>query len=462
MTRILTLLAILAVLQGPVSAQYSIQVRVDSVQTRKAFLLDYIGMKNNLVDSAKISPDGSFSFTLPATAHPGMYRIVIGPNSFWDIIFNREQIRMRTHFAAIIDSLKVLESKENQLLNRYMQYFVGISRKAELLQRLAGLYPPGEPFHQQIVKELNNLKAADPDQVSRDIIAKNPGTYVSGFLQLELAPIVPAGIAPKDQLVYIIEHFWENVNFTDTTMMYGPALSNKVRTYFTRLLPQAYPPANLEQAMKKGLDKLMSLAAINMVIFDFLLDDIADWAERSEFDDFFSYLTESYLAQASCTDEKRAGKIGDMVESYQKTAIGKQVPEIVIPREKNGALMLSEIPSKYVLVVFWASWCPHCSQLLPELKKLYDRYERSDLEIVAISLDQKRNEWEQAIKSNGYDWINHSELKGWDCSIAYDYGIRATPTLILVDKKRTVVAKPRNASALEQKLFELGIKPVKQ
>ena len=87
-------------------AQYTIQVKVDSMPTKKAFLFEYVGLNRNMVDSAKTSPDGSFSFTLPAAAHPGMYRIVVGPEQFWDIIFNREQIRMRTHFSAIIDSLK--------------------------------------------------------------------------------------------------------------------------------------------------------------------------------------------------------------------------------------------------------------------------------------------------------------------------------------------------------------------
>jgi thiol-disulfide isomerase/thioredoxin len=243
--------------------------------------------------------------------------------------------------------------------------------------------------------------------------------------------------------------------------MYNPGLVNKALTFFG-LFPRAYPPDQAEAAMKKGLDRLMSAAAGNDVLFQFLLGDIADWAERTEYDDFFGYLTESYLAQASCTDEKKKGEFQELVQSYQKTSPGKTVPEIVIPRDQKGALLLSEIPARYTLVVFWASWCPHCSEMLPKLEKLYERYSRSDLEILAISLDNKKKDWEDAIQKNGFTWINYSELKGWDCSIAYDYGIRATPTLILVDPKRTVIAKPRNPEMLQQKLFELGIRTIKQ
>jgi hypothetical protein len=88
-------------------AQYSIQVKVDSMRTKKAYLFDYVGMNSKSGGLGKSSTRWfSFSFTLPANAHPGMYRVVVGPEQFWDLIFNREQIRMRTHFSAIIDSLK--------------------------------------------------------------------------------------------------------------------------------------------------------------------------------------------------------------------------------------------------------------------------------------------------------------------------------------------------------------------
>jgi thiol-disulfide isomerase/thioredoxin len=448
------------IVQITLPAQYTIQVKVDSMPTKKAYLFDYLGLNRNIVDSAKASPDGSFSFTLPASAHPGMYRIVVGPEQFWDIIFNHEQIRMRTSFSSIIDSLKVLESKENQLLNAYMHFFIDLQRKGDMLQRLAGMYPVSDPFHLQIVKELQKVKASDPEKLTREIIEKNPDTYVSGFLKLELSPKVPAGIQPKEELKYVLDHFWDNIPFTNTDQMYSPGLVNKVRTYFS-LFRRAYPAAIVEPEMMKGLDRLMKAAAVNEVLTQFLLEDIAKWAEQADFDQFFGYLTEAYLAQATCTDEKKKGQFKELVDSYQKTAPGKQVPEIVIPRDPKGAIVLSEIPSRYILVVFWASWCPHCIEMLPKLNAVYQKYSRNDLEVVAISVDSKKQDWEDALKKNGFSWINYSELKGWDCSIAYDYGIRATPTMILIDRKRIVIAKPKNPEVLQQKLTELGVRTIK-
>lgn len=451
------LLLLFICLRISLSAQYSIQVKVDSMPTGKAYLFEYMGINRQMVDSARATSDGSFSFILPANAHPGMYRIVVGPEQFWDILFNREQIRMRTHFSSVIDSLKVLESNENQLLTSYMHFFIDIQKKGDLLLRLSKLYPANDPFQQQLTRELQKVRAADPGKITREIIGKHPETYAARFLALELPPEIPADVPAKEEFNYVIEHFWDRVNFKDTTHMYSPGLINKVRNYFS-LFQRFYPPTELEPALMKGLDRLMSAAAVNDVLFEFLLEDIAQWAERTEYDDFFTYLTENYLAQASCTDEKKQGEFRELVEAYRKTAPGMKVPEIVIPRDSGGALMLSQVPARYVLIVFWASWCPHCNEMLPKLASIYQQYNRADLEIIAISLDQNRKDWEDAIRRYNYSWINHSELKGWDCSIAYDYGIRGTPTMILIDRNRTVISKPRNPDLLQQKLAELGVR----
>ncbi|MCP4552210.1 MAG: redoxin domain-containing protein [Bacteroidetes bacterium] len=45
---------------------------------------------------------------------------------------------------------------------------------------------------------------------------------------------------------------------------------------------------------------------------------------------------------------------------------------------------LKSIDSKYTLVIFWVSWCPHCTNLLPELHEFYlDK--KGQLEMISIS-----------------------------------------------------------------------------
>lgn len=441
-------------------AQYSIRIQVDSMPNRKAFLLEFIGVNTQLVDSARVEADGRFQFLLPENAHPGMYRIVVGPNNFWDILFNREPVELRTHYASLVDSLKVISSEDNKLLKEYMHFYITLNRKSEALQQLLRLYPASDPFHRQLRTELQKINQTDQESISREIIAKNPGSYAARFLKAELSPAIPADLPPEEELSYVLDHFFDNINFTDTALLYSPPLIGKVRSFFS-LIPQANPPAMVEEAMKLGLDRLMSMAVVNDVLYQYILEDISKWAERSEYEEFFAYLTEFYLTGAACKDEERAGELEEILESIRKTAVGTKAPEMILPMDTGVPVILSDIPARYKLVLFWATWCPHCTQMLPEIKRIYQTYRFAGFEVVAISLDQVRSEWQKTIANGGYDWINYSELKGWDCTIAHDYGIRATPTMILMSRDRTILAKPRNPQMLEQKLREVMSAPVR-
>lgn len=426
--------------------------------TSKAYLYEFRGDKTIMLDSARTSTPGNILFTLPKDAHPGLYRIVVGPNNFWDIIFNRENIRLRTHYASVLDSLKVLESVENTLLRNYMTYFIKLNRKAEGISRLMPLYDKQSDFFKSLEGELMNLRREDPQKVSREIIENNPETYAARFLKVEQNPVVPVGMGRDEELAYILDHFFDNIDFSDSTLIYSPPLITKVRAYF-RMFEQAYPPAESEGKMLKGLDRLMSKAAISDPVFDFIISDLAEYYERSEYESFFAYLTETYLLDAACTDDERSMELSEILASIQKTAIGKKAPEIILPLT-DGPVILSDIPEEYVLIFFWASWCPHCNEILPVLKNIYKKYHQAGFEIVSISIDKEKSAYNSALKEGQYPWINYSELKGWDCSIAYDYGVRATPTMVLLDGDRKIISKPRNPGMLVETLKLLGLQAI--
>ncbi len=427
--------------------------------TNRAYLYEFRGTQTQMLDSVRTTIPGNVKFSLPPDAHPGLYRIVVGPNNFWDFIFNKENIRMRTHYASPRDSLKVIESVENTLFVKYMSYFITLNRKADAISRLMTLYEKNSEFFKSLNRELMNLRMEDPQLISREIIKEHPGSYVARFLKVGQNPIVPVGLGKNQEIEYVIEHFFDETEFSDSSLIYSPPLITKIRTYFG-LFEQAFPPAESEGGMIKGLDRLMSSAAVSEPVYDFILADLADGFERSEYETFFAYLTETYLLDAGCTNEERSTELAEVLASIQKTAIGNKAPEIILPLA-DGPVIMSDIPEKFVLVLFWASWCPHCNEILPDFKKLYEAYHPAGFEIVAISIDKEKAAYTSALAKGQYPWINYSELKGWDCSIAYDYGIRATPTMVLLDGERKIVAKPRNLGILVETLNQQGLRPIR-
>lgn len=48
---------------------------------------------------------------------------------------------------------------------------------------------------------------------------------------------------------------------------------------------------------------------------------------------------------------------------------------------------LSQYRGKWVLVNYWATWCPPCLEEVPDLVNLYDRRKNKDLMVIGVVLD---------------------------------------------------------------------------
>ncbi|MEL1254127.1 TlpA disulfide reductase family protein [Flavobacterium sp. DGU38] len=150
------------------------------------------------------------------------------------------------------------------------------------------------------------------------------------------------------------------------------------------------------------------------------------------------------FAQAQENDEAAFGfQINDTAADFvQKDAQGKDI-------------RLSDFKGGYVLIDFWASWCAPCISEMPAFISVYDKYHSKGFEILAVSLDKKKELWTQAIEKNKIPWVNVSDLKGWTGTAARTYKIIGLPSNLLVDPAGKVIAKNLSAETLHLKLKEI-------
>ena len=170
-------------------------------------------------------------------------------------------------------------------------------------------------------------------------------------------------------------------------------------------------------------------------------------------DKAFLYLYDKWIEtqESSCEPEDTifnwARKKASILREVQ---IGSIAPDFQLMK---GQLNLHQLQSDYTLVLFWASWCGHCTNVLPEIKRTTDSVDSKWLTTVAISLDTDGEAWQQLVQSIGLNtWFNTSELKGWGGEIPRRYNVYATPTMFLLDKEKRIVAMPGNIGQLEEQL----------
>lgn len=132
--------------------------------------------------------------------------------------------------------------------------------------------------------------------------------------------------------------------------------------------------------------------------------------------------------------------IKERIDRIRKTEQGRPAPDFTLPDLQGRQVTLSKTPGTIKIVDFWASWCGPCRLNNPALKKLYAQYHDKGLEIISISLDDKKERWAKAVADDGLEWINVSSLKGWKCSVAREYNVTGVPAIYILDADNHIIA----------------------
>ncbi len=174
-------------------------------------------------------------------------------------------------------------------------------------------------------------------------------------------------------------------------------------------------------------------------------------------DSVLGHIYEKYTQPQSCENNKLYDRVKTRIEGNKKLFIGSIAPEINLFNTDGNQIILLAIHSPYTLIIFWASWCPHCLAALPLIKKLYDNQLNRQLEVLAVSIDTVAIDWQNAINFGAYKWINCSDLQGWQGKAVKDYYIYGTPMMFLLDNEKRIIAKPLDINQLVSELIKLKI-----
>ena len=135
--------------------------------------------------------------------------------------------------------------------------------------------------------------------------------------------------------------------------------------------------------------------------------------------------------------------------------VGSVMPNFTLKTPDGKDISLKDFKGKYVLVDFWASWCGPCLREMPNVVKLYKECKGKNFEIFGVSLDNKKDAWEKAIKANGMKWPQGSDLKGWGSEPARLCNVSAIPFTVLIDPEGEVIAIDLRGEQLHAKVKEV-------
>jgi len=483
---------------------YTLKGTARDMDGRKVELLDFYGDKNRVISSTTVDRNGLFQFPLNDDSPVGMYRLRFEKGIHMDVIYNRKDIelsisnpRVQAGRYSLVDGIDVLSSGDSRLYYGFLRTLDLRRKRTALLNQLKLLYTSskdkdkvsdqdttGTPetetgsFYDQIEIELGNLHKGFEGYIQK-LIDNNPDSYAAKIIKTMKTPVLNIEVAGDELREWQKEHFWDRVDLSDVTLLHSPVIPSKVFEYISLFTDNRLGKEEQEMALIEAVDDILFRAQADDTVFIVVLDIITRRFEKSEHELVLTYITENYiLSDSGCEDSEavvsadRAGELRDKVETIRRMAIGNQAPEIDIPQQglfdlkvtegsvvpvSGSQIKLSDISAEYTLVIFWASWCPHCPSLLSEVKVIYDECSDKGLEVLAISIDKEQTAWQNAVTKEQYRWINFSELTGWKGKAAKEYGVWSTPRMYLLDRDKRIIAKPATVEELREAIAPLKL-----
>jgi len=437
------LLVTLQLLSGQ---SWLIQGNIEDCEKGAVLLASYYGDQFSVVDSMETA-SGFFYFVLSEEAHPGVYRIIYtgrrdgvrSQNRFVDFIFNRENVEMVVTSSDQGPVPYFEGSMENQVYSGFMNF--EMQYESDLMAVYGKLDPRrrGEQDYNAAVDRYNELQA-ERNRYMDSITQAYPDLYAVKMMNAFRSPVIPGDMSHMERIDTLKNCFFDHAAIDDPALLSAPIYTLKLIDYLSLYKVDSLTREEQEEQFIEAVDQIMANVSSDEELRNFVVEFMLEGFEMLDMEQVQVYIADNYLDEACESDIVEL--ILSRMEGYKEMAVGEQAPDFVIRAVDGKNIRLSELTSPYVMVVFWASTCEHCRKLMPELNDWYLSENTPGLEVVAISIDSSSAAFSQFIHELKPQWITAHEPLGWYGKVPTDYHIYATPSLFLLDRNRTILAKP--------------------
>jgi thiol-disulfide isomerase/thioredoxin len=450
----LDLILILLLVSVLVHSQNTITGIFTVLSNQQIKLVGISGFGTYIIDSAQANEKGEFNLSYREKDF-GMGYLSAADNKPFLVVLGGESIKLKGESFAIAESIEIIEGYENKLFEQYAsehprrEQALSVWGYLEKIYTKDSLFTMQQTLKQAIATEKQRIKSED----SLFLANINPQFYVSYYFPLRKLVSSVSNIAQYQtkKIPATITSF-RKINFSDPRLLKSGLLGDVIENHFWliensgRSLDSVYIEMNksIEILVENLLKDEQKLNEITEYLFKFL--------EKRSLFKASEYLALKLLNEQGCTLNK---DFAAQLESYRAMKKGNFAPDfefnkdIFVPGYESANLpkKLSDLKSKYTVVIFGASWCLQCPGELSKISGLYKKWKEQSVEVVFVSLDEDAKIFNNFAKV--FPFISICDYQKWKSPVVQNYHIFATPTIYLLDDKREVLLRPNSVNQLD-------------
>lgn len=414
----------------------------------------FIGIKNYPISSTKIDENGNFKLSY-SKADYGVGYLMSADEKPLFVILSGENLEIVGEALSYTETIKVTKGQENQWFEQYAQEHPRREQALSAWIYLEKIYSLDSLFAVQATpsKAIQEEKQRIKEEDAAFLESLPNDSYVKWFLPTrKLVSSVSTVAQYRTEEIPATFDAFRALDYTDQRLYKSGLFKDAIDNHFWLLENSGRSLDLVFIEMKLSIDAMFEKLVLDEAKLNEVTDYLFDLLERHSLFQTSEYLAIKALNETSCTINSDLAK---QLETYRAMKKGNTAPDI----DFNGAYFapgyaagnfpkkLSALKTKYTVVVFGASWCPKCTEELPEIAKHYSKWKAQGVEVVFVSLDED----EKLFKSFAgvFPFISICDFKKWNSPIVNSYYVFGTPTMFLLDEKREILLRPNSVKQME-------------
>lgn len=404
---------------------------------------------------------GRFKIVAPKEVMAGIYRLQYSQseNEYVDVIINGTEPAIDFSIDVNIpfkDRLPVfMKSTENIAWYNFKQELQYQNTLLTPQFQFLGTYPNTNDKVYQLVHKEYQLKKTEYQNKLNNFIKSTPNYWAKQMAQFENQFFPNPTDLYRLQEFYAHENFWQGKPTQDELLINTPLYTQSILNYIQYYMNPdiGFSKEEATAGFKKCVDVIMKQFDGNEKTKEFALKYLQLGFKEIGNETVLQYIDQNYAAAAQCTEDD--DELKKRLAGYEAMKPGMLAPNIDFNANNSKVLAtgldtiknLYDINADQTLVVFWASWCPHCMEELPKLNEWAKNNPAT--KVVAISLDEDKTAYENAI-ANFTNLSHYCDFKKWDSKAVADYYVYGTPTFFVLDKDKKIVGKYADLHSIEK------------